>query len=440
MLASGSFGLGGKYFYDGLTSTALPAMVFDVKTTSAARLRTGDSLRVPRLARTGRLASLRANRTGGGCSNGLIRNRLRSSRVGGRVKYRRRMPRGESGFTLQTLIVTAVVVVLAIGVGLLFLALTSSSSEDLEDAGRRGDDAPCGPNEVWDAVYYTRGIGGPSGQKGVTSKSVGCKPYCATWEFVAELPEDGGDEYIQGSLAMIAASGIGGPDGAGGVFSSKIGCFAPCYWEVGTPVQAELRPRELIGVFSETENTDYGLEDTGRGWLIIGESAPENSGTRLRYYNDNRAPEAGVIRLGVTYSRTQTATELMAQSSGAGDGKPFYYINPTAQGTPLEPSQIAAGVPTVHEPNWLSPRNNILASLPASEWGRFSTYWEDEDWEIRADPENEVCEIVYTPTDRLICSSDNNSCWESNNNLDDCPQNIAGRPHFLATYSLCRIP
>ena len=42
----GVFGLGGKYFYDGLTSTALPAMVFDVKTTSAARPQTGDSLRV----------------------------------------------------------------------------------------------------------------------------------------------------------------------------------------------------------------------------------------------------------------------------------------------------------------------------------------------------------------------------------------------------------
>ena len=41
----GVFGLGGKYFYDGLTSTALPAMVFDVKTTSAARPQTGDSLR-----------------------------------------------------------------------------------------------------------------------------------------------------------------------------------------------------------------------------------------------------------------------------------------------------------------------------------------------------------------------------------------------------------
>ena len=358
------------------------------------------------------------------------------------MKYRRRMPRGESGFTLQTLIVTAVVVVLAIGVGLLFLALTSSSSEDLEDAGRRGDDAPCGPNEVWDAVYYTNGIGGPNGQKGVTSKSVGCKPYCATWEFVAELPEDGGDEYIQGSLAMIAASGIGGPDGAGGVFSSKIGCFAPCYWEVGTPVQAELRPRELIGLWVDTLDTDWGTGMTGRGfiWRQFFENV-ENPGSRLRYYNDNREPGVGVIRLGVTYSRTGPATELMAQPSGTGDGKPFYYINPTAQGTPLQPSQIASGMPTVHEPNWLSPTNNLLVS--SSEWGRFSTDGEDEDWEVRADPENEVCEIVYTPTDRLVCSSDNNSCARLNFDTGVvCPPMLDGITHIFGGDNTvqCRIP
>ena len=352
------------------------------------------------------------------------------------MKFRRRMPRGESGFTLQTLIVTAVVVVLAIGVSLLLFALTSSSSEDLEDAGRSGDDAACGPNEVWDAVYWTRGIGGPNGQKGVTSKSVGCKPYCATWEFVAERSEDG-EEYVLGSLALLAGKvPFGGPDGAGGVFSSDIGCFAPCYWEVGTPVQSRLRYRELIGV--HVHSTDSSIDpstpsNTGRGLAYTN----ENSGSRLRYYNNDRVPGVGVIRLGVTYSRTQTATELMAQSSSDGDGKPFYYINPTAPGTRLSPQQIANGFPTVHEPNWFSPGSNVLAS---SEWGRFNTYFEDEDWEIRADPENEVCEIVYTPTDRPICSSDNNSCQELNSSLHLCPQTLDGRTHDTAGIEICRIP
>ena len=380
------------------------------------------------------------------------------------MKYRKRMPRGESGFTLQTLIVTAVVVVLAIGVGLLLFALTSSSSEDLEDAGRRGDDAACGPNEVWDAVYWTRGIGGPNGQRGVTSKSVGCKPYCATWEFVAELSEDG-EKYVQGSLALLAGkTPIGGPDGAGGVFSSNIGCFAPCYWEIGTPVQARLRYRELIGV--RVISVD-GIGITLRGLIESPEDINENPGSRLRYYNDNRAPDAGVIRLGVTYSRILSTsqrnfdelpgfygTELIAQSSSDGDGKPFYYVSPmpaesvatewgygagvrNAPGTPLEPYQIANGVPTVHEPNWHSPRGNVLAS---SEWGRFNTYGEDEDWEVRADPENEVCEIVYTPTDRLICSSDDDSCRELHISLDTCPQTLGVLPHDVPGYDFCRIP
>ena len=354
------------------------------------------------------------------------------------MKFRRRMPRGESGFTLQTLIVTAVVVVLAIGVGLLFLALTSSSSEDLEDAGRSGDDAACGPNEALDAVWVRRGLGGPQGKGGVTSKSVGCKPYCASWEFVAERSDDG-EEYVLGSLALLAGKvPFGGPDGAGGVFSSDIGCFAPCYWEVGTPVQAQLRSRELIGVNVHSED---GAGSTLRGFIIsdvVSEgSVDENPGSRLRYYNNNRPPAAGVIRLGVTYSRTPAATELMAQSSGTGDGKPFYYINPTAKGTPLSSQQIANGVPTVHEPNWYSPRGNVLAS---SEWGRFNTYGEDEDWEVRADPENEVCEIVYTPTDRLICSSDDDSCRELHISLDTCPLTLGGIPHDVPGLDFCRIP
>ena len=47
--ASVSFSLGGKYFHDGLTSTALPAMMLDMKTASALGLATDDSLGALRL-------------------------------------------------------------------------------------------------------------------------------------------------------------------------------------------------------------------------------------------------------------------------------------------------------------------------------------------------------------------------------------------------------
>ena len=374
------------------------------------------------------------------------------------MKYRNRRPFSESGFTLQTLIITAVVVVLAIGVGLLFLALTSSSSGNLEDAGRSGSEAACAPNELLDAVYVRHAFGGPEGRGGVRSKSVGCKPYCATWEFLA-MPSAGG-EYRLGGTGE--GSPIGGPDGAGGVFSSKIGCFAPCYWEVGEQDSARLRPRELIGT-----NIDRDLASTAdpqKTELGYVEDARENDASRLRYHNDNRPPDAGVIRLGVTYRRildtseenffdAYGGTELQGTAGRNRDGKPYFYVSPkpahsvsgryghdagvrNAPGTPLSPEQIAQGVPTVHEPNWYSPGYDYLGSR---EWGRFNTYWEDEDWEVRADPENEVCEIVYTPTDRLVCSSDNDSCLESNY-PDNCPPMLEGRLHVHAGKSDCRLP
>ena len=357
----------------------------------------------------------------------------------------------------------------------MFIALTSSSSEDLEDAGRSGEDAACAPNEALDAVWKTSGLGGPQGEGGVRSKSVGCKPHCATWEFVAEPSEDG-EEYMLGSLALLAGKvPFGGPEGEGGVFSSNIGCFAPCYWEIGTPVQVRLRHQDLIGVKVESTDDNYGptsggaLRSTGRGYILSDPSddSDENPGSRLRYYNDNRAPVEGEIRLGVTYRRILdsseqleragglfVATELQRSESDSIDGNPYFYTSPlerhsasgrwghglgvrNAPGTPLSPQQIAEGVPTVHEPNWYSPRINILAS---SEWGRFNTYFEDEDWEIRADPENEVCEIVYTPTDRLICSSDNDSCRELHISFDDCPLTLGGRAHALEGDTYCRLP
>ena len=48
-LLRGSFSLGGKYFHNGLTNTALSAMMLDMKTASASRLQTGDSLGALRL-------------------------------------------------------------------------------------------------------------------------------------------------------------------------------------------------------------------------------------------------------------------------------------------------------------------------------------------------------------------------------------------------------
>lgn len=330
---------------------------------------------------------------------------------------------------MQTLIITAVLVVIAAVLAVVIAAVNSGSRSDLVIAGRSGTEAACAPHEVFDTSYAASGIGGPNSQRGVKSKSVGCRPHCTTWEFVA-TPSAGGEYTLGGS----GASPIGGPEGQGDVFSSNTGCFAPCYWEVGTPRRPEARTEDLVGIRVNADGT-----------LLAGES-PEghNPDSRLLYYSDNRPPAEGEIRLGVTHRRILansphrnlqdiTATDLReiseVQRNRGGDswdGELFYYHTGEstqqlaqgrgaryAPGTPLTAQMIANGVPTVHTPNWRSDGVQQMNLINPS-WGRFNTWWEDEDYEIRADPVSEVCEIVYTPTDRLICSSANISCLVSN--------------------------
>ena len=439
--------------------------MFNIATARRAVAAGGRCLRAQRLA--SRAAAPADKSYGGGCSHNLTWLRLGSGCAGGRVECRKRRPRGESGFTLQTLIITAVVVVVAIGVGLLFIALTNRSSDDLEAAGRSGTEAACAPHELLDAGFVRRGIGGPNSAGGVESKAVGCKPYCATWEFGASFD---GYEYEPGGSGP--SSPFGGPDGKGGVFSSNVGCFAPCYWEIGTPDQVRLRHRSLIGVRIQDDAVSRDNPPKTEMGFVLG--SWENPDSRLRYYNDNRPPDAGVIRLGVTYRRildreqldtssrnyanystllgSIRATELQSSTTGSNDGKPYFYYTPLEQdsvsgrwghglgvrnapGTPLSPEQITNGVPTVHTPNW----RTIGTDEMAQEWGRFNTEWEDEDWEVRVDPENEVCEIVYTPTDRIICSSTNDSCKESNES-DTCPSTLISRTHQYENLPVCRLP
>ena len=88
----------------------------------------------------------------------------------------------ERGYTLQTLIITAVLVLVAVGAALVLVAINRSSSDDFEEAGNIGIDGKC-----------------------------------QTWEI---------------HLATLEAAGHGGPEGHGGVFSSNIGCLATCYWEI----------------------------------------------------------------------------------------------------------------------------------------------------------------------------------------------------------------
>ena len=103
----------------------------------------------------------------------------------------------ERGYTLQTLIVTAIATLLAVMAAVLVVAVTTSAADDL--AGTPPDiQTPCQPWEIHDLTREAAGVGG--GKPG--------RHLIATWPY-SFTPS--------------------GETGSGGVTSSAIGCFAPCY-------------------------------------------------------------------------------------------------------------------------------------------------------------------------------------------------------------------
>ena len=313
----------------------------------------------------------------------------------------------EVGYTLQTLIVTAVFVLAAVGVGIGLLAINSSSSSDFEEAGRTGVERRCMPNEVKDPDQEARGVNGinpvyrgtastPGGitiaiyrtDDQIVADNIGCNPICGTWEY-----------FDPGR----AAAGIGGPDGSGGIYSTARGCFAPCYW---TYTRTDIRR-------ASAQN----LKDARTSWL--------------EYFDDNRAPIPLQVRLGVNYRRSANPdadlssadlknrmfnNDLQVYSTASNrDGKPFFITRDTppngnrrVAGTlPVAPQQIASGLPAVFKPNWLSRFSDPGGTA------RNGGEWEDENWEVRADPYNKICTIVNTTLDdAVVCSSEWKSCGE----------------------------
>ena len=318
----------------------------------------------------------------------------------------------EGGFTLQTLIVTAVFVLAAVGTGLGLLAVNSASSGDFEEAGKTGVEARCAPNEIWDPELESRGIGGPDSQGGIRSRQVGCETYCGTWEYLSTGANENGEYEPAESPTAARQSSIGGPEGNGGVFSQNIGCFAPCYWNYKTTTRGVDRV-SLRPIWVET-----------------------NPSSSLVYYDDNRAPITEQVRLGVNYRRTvdpaagyptpntRKPTNHLWQHSDINpsdqstnkDGKPIMQTRPrtnggssNAPGTPLAPEQIAAGVPTVFKPNWIT-----RGTDPGGTARNTDRHWRDENWEVRADPYEKECTIVnITLDDQVVCSSKARNCPSS---------------------------
>ena len=113
---------------------------------------------------------------------------------------------GERGYTLQTLIVTAVAVLLAVAAGVVIIAVTRSARDDFE--GTPADlQGQCKPWEIYDPTLAAAGAGG-----GVPS-----------------------NHFISGEAYQLSGS-----PGVGGVTSSAIGCLAPCYLIINDLTDATL--------------------------------------------------------------------------------------------------------------------------------------------------------------------------------------------------------
>ena len=92
---------------------------------------------------------------------------------------RQRLARDERGITLQTLIVTAVLVTIAFVAAAIIIAITNTQEESLEDQNRaETGGSTCEPWEIRDTELQAKGLGGPQGYGGFYSSAVGCVRVC----------------------------------------------------------------------------------------------------------------------------------------------------------------------------------------------------------------------------------------------------------------------
>ena len=174
--------------------------------------------------------------------------------VRGRFKSGRSSWSGdERGITLQTLIVTAVLVLMAVAAGVIIVAITDNSADDLEDQAS-DIDGRCQPWEIHDTELEAIGAGG-------------------------------GKEHLgEGPTGTVPGTSTG----QGGVTSSKVGCLAPCYLQAKTTDAFDVHTT-LLEIITDSDTA-----------------------ARLVFDTSNRPPmeppinasKKGEYRLGVTYQRT----------------------------------------------------------------------------------------------------------------------------------------
>ena len=262
----------------------------------------------------------------------------------------------------------------AVGASIGLIAITSSSSDDFEEAGQTGVEKRCATNEVRDPELEARGIKGINQTfREIEADTIGCNPVCATWEY-----------YSPGR----AAAGIGGPEGNGGIFSSNEGCFAPCYWAA-----------------KKGPNTYTPGREPSAYYFVA------NAGSALVYDDSNRAPGNAEVRFGVVY--TQGINGLRDQVRVSGTGREVIIQLP-----PDGDQRIPVGA-YIAKPLWSTDPDADRTTDRYYTDGYHGMGQHDIShfWEMYADPKEKKCYIIDTSfpgnPERIVCTSAQEWCVDS---------------------------
>ena len=110
----------------------------------------------------------------------------------------------EKGITLQTLIVTAVLVLMAGAAGVVIIAITNNAQDNLENQNV-GIDERCQPWEIFDPTLDAAGRGGGNG--GIESSASGCVRVCyVSLSETADLPTDLAAGNLKMSRSRLTAT------------------------------------------------------------------------------------------------------------------------------------------------------------------------------------------------------------------------------------------
>ena len=104
----------------------------------------------------------------------------------------------QRGITLQTLIVTAVLVLMAGAAGVVIIAITNNAQDNLEGQNS-GIDSRCDPWEIFDPTLDAAGRGG--GQGGIDSSASGCVRVCyVRYQTVSEVTDTAAGNLQSGAV------------------------------------------------------------------------------------------------------------------------------------------------------------------------------------------------------------------------------------------------